>query len=229
MILFGKYVNTYFIILPVMLLVSCLLGQKRRHAFSLSKIHALLLPLFTLLISALGAKILYILENPGEPLSLAGVSLFGAVFLLPLLFLPIAKLAKIPYRNCMDFIAPLVTLTLAAVRVGCYISGCCGGRLLVLFGKTFTPPVQLMETALDLLVFLMMLLRERKGKAVPGAQYPFFLIAYGIIRFLLEFIRCASPVFLGLTLAQFFSLFSILLGSYMTYYYKELAGTRKRK
>ena len=84
-------------------------------------------------------------------------------------------------------------------RIGCFMGGCCYGTESP-FGFTYTRalipeangvsrfPVQLLESFLCLLLFLVMF-RLIKRRLLCGKLLPFYFISYGTIRFLLEFLR----------------------------------------
>ena len=64
-----------------------------------------------------------------------GRSYYGAVFLVPLMFVFIAKLMKIPYGDLMDFCAPAECVMLAIMKYQCFTEGCCAGKVLRTFGN----------------------------------------------------------------------------------------------
>ena len=114
-------------------------------------------------------------------------------------------------------------------RVSCFMQGCCFGKpapngfpLAVTFPAKSLPaarypslltdgsapvyPVQLFESAGNVLmcIVLLLLLRKRKYAGMVGGVY---LILYGVMRFLIEFMRGDhTDSILGLTPSQFIAL-----------------------
>lgn len=212
MIINGVYVNPYFIILPLGLILCCIIGLRRRLIYGVGTGKSFALTFVLMICGVIGAKLLYMLETAGQPFTISGVSFYGCVFFVPLAFILVAPVAKMKYRNCMDFMGTYIPLVLAMIRVGCYFTGCCGGKLVTILGHSFTPPVQLIEMAADLLIFIYLLIREGRGSAIKGSQYPVFMISYGILRFILEFFRANVTYYGPLTQAQYFSILSVIAG-----------------
>ena len=128
----------------------------------------------------------------------------------------------------LDVLGPAMALAHAFGRVSCFMQGCCFGKpapggfpLAVHFppdspaafrypavptgGSVPVYPVQLFESAGNLLMcaVLLLLLRKRKHVGTIGGVY---LILYGVMRFLLEFMRGdhdPKDFILGLTPSQF--------------------------
>ena len=126
----------------------------------------------------------------------------------------------------LDVLGPAMALAHAFGRISCFMQGCCFGRpapkgfpLAVQFpqgsaaayrypslltgGSEPVYPVQLFESAGNILicVILLLLLRKRKYAGTIGGVY---LILYGVMRFLLEFMRGDhTDSILNLTPSQF--------------------------
>ena len=126
----------------------------------------------------------------------------------------------------LDILGPAMALAHAFGRVSCFMQGCCFGKpapegfpLAVRFpagspaaykypsllasGSEPVFPVQLFESAGNLLMcaILLLLLRKRKYAGMIGGTY---LILYGVMRFLIEFMRGDhTDSILGLTPSQF--------------------------
>jgi phosphatidylglycerol:prolipoprotein diacylglycerol transferase len=137
---------------------------------------------------------------------LLGGLLAGALYL---------RARRIPFLQAADQGIPFVALAHGIGRIGCFFNGCCYGiPTTAWFGVMFPGhegpviPTQLLEAAL--LVFLYIGLRRLQDSPVmgrPGRILGAYLASYGVIRFLLEFIRGdQSVLWAGLTLAQLISL-----------------------
>ena len=129
----------------------------------------------------------------------------------------------------LDVLGPAMALAHAFGRVSCFMQGCCFGKpapngfpLAVTFPAKSLPaarypslltdgsapvyPVQLFESAGNVLmcIVLLLLLRKRKYAGMVGGVY---LILYGVMRFLIEFMRGDhTDSILGLTPSQFIAL-----------------------
>ena len=88
-------------------------------------------------------------------------------------------------------------------RMGCFCAGCCYGLPTTLpwgvkfpllggnahpYARGFVHPTQIYEAVLDLANFVILFWVWRKRK-FPGQVFSLYLINYGVIRFLLEYIR----------------------------------------
>lgn len=137
---------------------------------------------------ALGTFVMYFVENG----IWGGLSFYGAVFLVPVLFLPVTWCMRLPYNKTMDLCAVGECIMLALMKVHCLISGCCKGRLLwtTAEGADIIFPSREAELVVALLIFLVLFLWARKEKMV-GTLYGWFLILYGSTRFVLNIFRQA--------------------------------------
>lgn len=142
-------------------------------------------------------------------LSAAGnMSLFGAVFFLPLFYWIGAKLGKRETAEVFDvFVVPMM-FTLACARVNCLFSGCCLG--LPISGTSLRWPTREAELAFYAVLLLWFFLRTRKGNA-GGQLYPVYMITYGVFRFAVEFFRVSESKKL-FHLAHLWSALCFLLG-----------------
>ena len=152
----------------------------------------------------------------------------------------------------LDVLGPAMALAHAFGRVSCFMQGCCFGKpapsgfpLAVRFpegspaanvyystnsdGSLPVYPVQLFESAGNLLicVALLLLLRKRKYAGTVGGVY---LVLYGVMRFLLEFMRGDhKDSILGLTPSQFIAVALAIPGGIIVYLLALKLGRRKEK
>jgi phosphatidylglycerol:prolipoprotein diacylglycerol transferase len=191
---------------------------------------------WTLIFSFIGARVFYIftdfenfLRSPFEMLlSRSGFVFYGGVIFGIIALFILARLHKINFLKLADIIVLGVPLAHAFGRLGCFFYGCCYGRptnsfLGVLFPKESPAgafgvcviPTQLIEAFFLLLLFLTLLF-VKKHKKFNGQLLVFYLIAYSIIRFVIEFFR-GDPrgnVFF-LSLSQFISLCFLAFGIFL--------------
>lgn len=113
--------------------------------------------------------------------------------------------------------APAIPLFHVFGRVGCFLGGCCYGLPSAWgFVYRYSPvaeangvsrfPVQLVEAAWNLVLFLLLARLQRRGR---DRLLPLYLALYAPARFLLEFLRgdAYRGIFLGLSTSQWISLF----------------------
>ena len=134
-----------------------------------------------------------------------GMSFHGGAIGVTLALLMFALRAKRPFLEVTDLLVPAVPLGLAVGRIGNFINGELWGRpTAVPWGMIFpmadsTPrhPSQLYQFALEgLLLFVLLWAYARRERAL-GEVSAFFLVGYGLFRFIAEFFREPDD-FLGL-------------------------------
>lgn len=203
-------------ILGYVMMIVMMLLKKRRAMYGISRRGAVYFATMGLICGVLGCKILYILENfslvQKNGITLGGFSFYGAVFLTPFLMPLFGKVIKLNWRASMDNATICILTMLGTIRLGCYLNGCCGGEVFSIGDYSFTFPTQLIECICDLMILLALLTWEEKGN-VRGFLYPRFLLLYGGIRFLLEFLRNTTKDWMGFSHAQWFSAAAILIGA----------------
>ena len=151
---------------------------------------------------------------------IGGTSFYGAVFIMPLVFLPIARMMGEPYGRVMDLCGPAGGVMQCIMKINCWISGCCGGRYIY---NEISFPSQLVESANGLLLAFVILGMSKK-KPGRGDLYPWFMVLYGCTRFVLNLMRGEANTFLlGMKAGNFWSLISIAWGILW------LAGIRKNR
>lgn len=143
-----------------------------------------------------------------------GRSYYGAVFLVPIAFIYLAKLMRIPYGELMDFCAPAECVMLAIMKYQCLVDGCCTGRVMLKIAEdgSVVFPSQMVElvNALLIMAVLMGMAAFKKNR---GKVYPWYLIIYGGTRFILNFFRAdISPLLIGLPAGNLWSLLAIFIG-----------------
>ena len=138
-------------------------------------------------------------------------SFYGAHFLVPILMFPVAKLLRQPYGKTLDMCAPAGCVMLALLKVKCLMDGCCGGRIMTVFGKTFRFPSQIVEciAALVLMAVLLILIYRRK---FANLIYPSYMILYGVVRFILNCFRETTPWFWIIPSGHLWSIVSVIIG-----------------
>lgn len=141
-------------------------------------------------------------------------SFYGAVFIVPILFIAVAMLLRIPYGRLMDLCAPSECVMLTIMKLQCLADGCCGGRTICLAnGAEFVFPSQIVELidAFAIAVILICMSRKEKHR---DKLYPWYMVIYGATRFVLNLFRGGTtPFALGLPAGNVWSLVAIIIGT----------------
>lgn len=126
------------------------------------------------------------------------------------------KVAKLPLSEIMDITAPGIAIAIAIGRIGCFLNGCCYGKVTdscigVSFPSRWLPPAYLDQvqkglispeaqqslpviptqliSALSLFIIFLILWRIRKIRVFNGFLFTLFLGLYGLKRFIVDFFR----------------------------------------
>jgi phosphatidylglycerol---prolipoprotein diacylglyceryl transferase len=171
------------------------------------------------------------IRDPGqifsmETLQAAGVFHGGfiAALLVAVLYM---RWQHLPVFPTMDAFAPGVALGQAIGRLGCFAAGCCWGKECDLpWGVRFRSdaaapvpldktlhPVQLYESAADLIVFGILYRQFNRGHR-PGTIIGLYLVLYSTARFLIEFFRVHEQPLVGpFSISQWIALALFVLGA----------------
>jgi phosphatidylglycerol:prolipoprotein diacylglycerol transferase len=124
--------------------------------------------------------------------------------------------------------APCIALAHCFGRIGCFLAGCCYGKESTIgFAakeNQFIPdvvgvtrfPVQLLESFLNIMLFLALFYVLKKGYAKERLIF-IYLSAYSVIRFSLEFLRgdVVRVIWLGVSTSQWVSMILFALSAFM--------------
>lgn len=156
------------------------------------KMNLLILILFSIfhtIIGVLFVSLFAFVESGFDMNSLGNLSLYGGVFLMPIVYLGYALIRKVPIGRAFDIFTISLVETLFFARINCLVSGCCYG---ILIGDTgFRVPTRELEL-LFYLVFIILFSDRIFKRQSNGNIYSYYLISYGIFRFISEFFRASS-------------------------------------
>jgi prolipoprotein diacylglyceryltransferase len=188
----------------VAMFLSMLLRKKQFPQVAIWKM--VLLTLWLTITGVLGTMILAYIEL-GE---FGGTSFYGAVFLVPILILP-AMLMRITYKDILNLCAPAECAMLLVMRFDCLDKGCCFGRYLPALEFQF--PSQIAEMVVAITIMIILIQMHRKDRQVQ--LYPWYMILYGVCRFILQGFRYGGtdPWVLGLSQGHFWSLIAVVIGT----------------
>ncbi len=167
----------------------------------------LILSVLHVIVGVLCVKAFAILEA-GSFSAAGNMSLFGAIFFLPVFYFLGAKLSHRSSGAVFDVFVIPMAFTLGCARVNCLLSGCCLGR--VIPDTPYRYPTREAELVFYIIILCWFVLWTMKRD--PGGRlYPVYMIAYGCFRFLCEFFR-DNNTNLILHLSHLWAALSIIAG-----------------
>ncbi len=227
----GRFpVYSYGVFLGVAFLVGIIFAVKRAPRYGISSEVVIEVASLCIIGAILGSRIAYVLLNFGyyrHNLSHifffreGGLTFYGGIVGAVVFAVPYIILKKYPLASFFDLFAPPLALGYAIARVGCFLNGCCYGRVspfpLFPLGVKFPHlegiryPTQIYAIGYSL-VILFILLRLEKTRRFRGELFLDYLALYGIARFLIEYLRDEPFTFFGfLTIGQMACALLILL------------------
>lgn len=232
----GFPVYTYGVLLAAAYLLGLQFALIRARRRGLDPNRVMDLGIWIIVSALLGAKLLLLIvewdtygRNPSELLTLvrSGGVFYGGLIAAVAVALWYLRRHRMPMWHVTDVFAPGIALGHVIGRVGCLFAGCCFGKpTSVPWAITFhseyarqnvgTPlniplhPTQLYEAGAELLILIVLLATERRGRLFPGRTFWGYMLLYGVSRFVIEFFRGDSRGTIGMfSTSQFVSLLII--------------------
>lgn len=152
-----------------------------------------------------------------------GLTYYGGFLLAVPVGLAFARRRHLVPLQVADIGAPAVALGLVLGRFGCFFNGCCyGARTTSWLGVTLPGrfvaqhPTQLYESAAALLLFFILHFAIRPRKRGHGEVFGWWLVLYGVVRFMLELFRADPRGSLGpFSTSQLLSLPLVAAGAWL--------------
>lgn len=196
--------SLYGLIIGIALVISITYFQKKNSVIPKNKEDYFILGI---IISAIvGARVYgviaawnYFYQNPIQILNLrgGGLGIFGGLIAGIIFVYIFSQKNKIKFLDITNLIVPIIPLGQSIGRWGNFFNH-------EIYG-TKGEPIWLYESILLFIFFFFL-------KKIKKHQTATYLIYYGVIRFILEFIRTDTISFSIITFAQFLSLIFIVLG-----------------
>ena len=225
-------VYSYGVLLAISYLLGLWLAMRRAKQWGLDPNRVLDLGIYIIIAALVGAKLLLLIvdfdqfsRSTADLLSLArsgGVFYGGLILAIVVAFWYVGR-HRMPLWTTCDVFAPGIALGHVTGRLGCLAAGCCYGRPTDQpWAITFTNPLaaanvgtplgiplhptQIYEAGAELLILVLLLATERRGRVFAGRTFWMYLLLYAISRFVIEFYR-GDPrgEILGLSTSQFIS------------------------
>src|SRR6266851_8651696 len=201
-------VYTYGVLLAAAYLFGLQLARVRARARGLDANRILDLGIYIIISALIGAKLLLLITdfrtfsaNPRELLTLArsGGVFYGGLILAVVVALVYIRRIGLPLWTTCDVFAPGIALGHVIGRFGCLFAGCCYGKEAhVPWAITFTDPfaaanvgtplgvrlhpTQLYEAGAELLILIVLLVSERKGRLFAGRTFWLYMLLYAVSR-----------------------------------------------
>ena len=212
----GRFpVYTYGLLLAAAYLLGLQFALRRARAVGLDPNRVMDLGIWIIVSALVGAKLLLLIvefdqfsRDPAELLNLArsGGVFYGGLIAAVAVALWYLRRHRMPMWTVTDVFAPGIALGHVIGRLGCVFAGCCFGRAADLpWAITFTNefaarnvgtplgiplhPTQLYEAGAELLILILLLVTERRGRTFPGRTFWLYMLLYAISRFVIEFYR----------------------------------------
>jgi phosphatidylglycerol:prolipoprotein diacylglycerol transferase len=239
----GRFpVYTYGVLLAAAYLLGLQFALVRARTRGLDPNRVMDLGIWIIISALVGAKLLLLIvefdkyqANPGELFDLfrSGGVFYGGLIAAVVVALWYLRRHRMPMWTVTDVFAPGIALGHVIGRMGCLFAGCCFGRPTdVPWAITFhnqyanqnvgTPlnvplhPTQLYEAGAELLILVLLLATEGRGRTFPGRTFWAYMFMYGVSRFIIEFYRGDPRGTVGMfSTSQFLSLIIVPLSIVM--------------
>jgi phosphatidylglycerol:prolipoprotein diacylglycerol transferase len=235
-------VYSYGVLLALAYLAGLQLAVMRARRWGLNATKVMDFGIYLIIAALVGAKLMlvavdfdYFRQQPRELLSLvrAGGVFYGGLLGALAVGLWLVRRYGLPVWTTADLFAPGIALGHVIGRLGCLLAGCCYGQPTeAAWGITFTHPVaaanvgtplglplhptQVYDAGAELLILVVLLVMERRGRGFPGRTFWLYMLLYAISRYVVEIYR-GDPrgMVWGMSTSQFVSLLVIPLAIVM--------------
>lgn len=231
--LFGLSIPTFGVMMLLGMIAAFVLLYFNRRQVPFSEDDLLTMAIWAIIGGFLGAKALYwiveldrIIADPHfilESLT-SGFVFYGALIVGALAVLLFSRRRKQSFLGYFDLVAPSFILAQGFGRIGCFCAGCCYGAqcdspFSVIYPEGVSAPAgvpllptQLFEAAFCLVYAAVLVAIFRRQKRY-GTTAGWYLVGYGVWRFIIEFFRSDDRGAVGaLSTSQFIGIFIVLAG-----------------
>lgn len=237
--LFGLKIPSYGLMMALAFIAAIVLCYYRAKKAGLDVDKILNLAIIAIITGMVGAYLLYIFvtysfseiigsikDGSFYVFKSGGLVFYGGFILAAVCCIGYVLIKKLSLAEYATAIIPSIPLAHAIGRVGCFMAGCCYGRVCdTVVSVIYTNPiggapvgvpvfpVQLLEAVLNLIIFAILLVYTRK-KAKSFSSVFLYLLCYSIVRFTVEYFRADDirGIFLGLSTSQWISIALFVIG-----------------
>lgn len=198
-------IYSYNVFLALAFLSGLYLVMKQAKKEGIERKKILILSICLLIATQIGGRIFSILFE-----GTLGSIYYGAIITGIIVTALYCYKERLSFWRIVDIYAPVIALGQAIGKIGCFLNGCCYGKILFI-------PTQLFESFTLLAIFLI-LVTYRKYKEKEGNIFLLYLVFYSISRFIVELFRqdYRGELILNLfTISQFISILLLVTASVM--------------
>jgi phosphatidylglycerol:prolipoprotein diacylglycerol transferase len=207
-------VYSYGVLLAASYLLGLRLAMSRAKRWGLDAKRVLDLGIYIIISALVGAKLLLLVVDFNQFRSIddvwtllrsGGVFYGGLLLAVGVAFWYIAR-HRMPFWTTCDVFAPGIALGHVTGRLGCLAAGCCYGKpTTVSWAITFTNPLaaanvgtplgiplhptQIYEAGAALIILVLLLVTERRGRPFPGRTFWSYMFLYAVSRYIIEIYR----------------------------------------
>ncbi|MDZ7338143.1 MAG: prolipoprotein diacylglyceryl transferase [candidate division KSB1 bacterium] len=216
-------IHAYGLMLATSFVLGILLAARRAKKVGIDPNRIMDLGVVVAVSAIVGARLFYVVRHLDEfrghwtdtfnpfqstgQVGIGGLTLLGGVILALVTSYIYLRAKGLPFLRVADMVAPSLGLGIFLTRIGCFLNGCCYGVPTKLpwgvsfpegcaahwqYGSVPIHPTQLYSSLGGLIIFLALLALDRR-RAFDGYLFYFFLIFYGLGRFLVDFVRYYEP------------------------------------
>ena len=208
-------VYSYGVLLAAAYLIGLWMAARRARQGGLDANRVLDLGIWVIIAALVGAKALLFVVDFDQftssweefmTLLRSGGVFYGGLIAAVVVCIYQLRKHKLPLWTSGDLFAPGIALGYMVGRLGCLLAGCCYGKATdVPWAVTFTDPVanlnvgtplnvplhptQVYESGAGLIIFLLLMALERRGRPFAGRTFWLFVLFYSVSRFIIEFYR----------------------------------------
>jgi phosphatidylglycerol:prolipoprotein diacylglycerol transferase len=208
-------IYSYGVLLAAAYLLGLGMAVRRARAAGLGGNRVLDLGIWVIIAALVGAKaLLFVVDfrqftsswQEFTTLLRSGGVFYGGLIAAVVVCIYQLRKHRLPLWTSGDLFAPGIALGYMVGRLGCLMAGCCYGRQTeVAWAITFTDPAanlnvgtplnvplhptQVYESLAGLVIFVLLLALERRGRTFPGRTFWMFVLLYAVSRFIIEFYR----------------------------------------
>ena len=166
----------------------------------------------------------------GEPIF--SIRLYGLMLFDFLLLWPLSRLMKMTVWDLGDFISVPIMMVCSAAKISCWVRDCCRGIYISWLGTNTSVqfPSQIFEMVLWAAMAVLLIFKEKRNR-FTGQLWPFAMIWFGVLRFVVDFLRLSKEptqiYYMFMSGAKFWSLMTVLVGCGFMYVTLRRKLTRK--
>ena len=223
-------ISSYAFFLWTAILLVTVSFYRRCRAHALSRRKSFVISVAMIGAAVVGARIFHIVTNislyqkyPVKIFALDanGFSVYGAILLVGIVGFLTARITSFPMWKVFDEMVPYIGISIIIARIGCFLNGCCFGKVSNLPWAVRFPffsaahlyqistgqtnlmtslpvhPTQLYE-ALGALISMFLAMWIHKKKKVNGSKILVFVASFSVVRFIIHYVRVFPDSFVGI-------------------------------